>query len=366
MQKQQITTGTPIPPEWYNAMQTPTYEGTDEDVGHLPLPPNYGEKQQWKTFKVEGAENTVNLEDWDRNAIVRVGPSFANGNTVWPSTLTINCYSALEGAIFVIPDLSEDESELSVTYNFGDFHSTKIIKKGEILVWYVGVSGTYRVPRYIVFPSYLTGIFKTINAAEKVNSPVFHVGTAEKGIDIEYDVDSTHTATYLGLLFGGFGGLSSSQVIHFPLIHVWKQATFEKDVSINANLNVQKNTQIGSQNSAAGLTVYGQIYTPSAIVAKNTPSSVATIGSQVEGGDVYLDWQLKSKWEIGQVKKIFNHTGSEIVQAVMVPHSLSAAGLSNDGYMANITFPRYKYVEFTCVGYCTNAGYEFAVLAPSA
>lgn len=359
MQKQQITTGTPIPPEWYNAMQTPTYEGTDEEVGHLPLPPNYGEKQQWKTFMVEGAENTVNLGDWDRNAIVRVGPSFTNGNTVWPSSLTINCSSALNGVIFVVPDLSEDDSEMSVTYNFGDFNSTKTVKKGEILVWYVGVSGTYRVPRYIVFPSYLTGIFKTINAVEKVNSPVFHVGNAENGIDIEYDLDQTHTATYLGLLFGGFGGLSSSQVIHFPLIHVWKQATFEKDVTIKADAVIEKTLRI-----LQSLTVVGQI-TASEVSAINTPNTTVSIGNPTqEGGDVsYLEWQLKGVWQVGQVKKIFNDTGHDINQVVFVP---THAGGATVGTWKNISFPAHTYREFTCVGHESGVGSQFAILAPSA
>lgn len=44
MQKQQFTDGSPVTPEWLNAMQNPTYEGTPEDVGHIPLPPEYNNK----------------------------------------------------------------------------------------------------------------------------------------------------------------------------------------------------------------------------------------------------------------------------------------------------------------------------------
>lgn len=362
MNKKTFKTGDIITPEFLNALQNPSFEKGEEEVGKLPLPPNYGEKQQWKTFKVEGAENTVNLEDWDRNAIVRVGPSFTNGHTVWPSSLTINCSSALKGAVFVVPDLSEDDSEMSVTYNFGDFNSTKTVKKAEILIWYVGVSGIYRVPRYIVVPSYLTGIFKTINAVEKVNSPVFHVGNSDNGIDIEFDLDQSHTATYLGLIFGV---LNSSTVIHFPLIHVWKQATFEKDVTVNANMTIQKSTTIGSQKQGASLNVYGQIFTPADVLGRNVPVGTTSIGQATqEGGSVsYLEWQHRDKWTVGQVKKIFNDTGHDVTQEVLVPEH---AGNATQGTWKYITIPSCCYKEFTCVGYESGVGAQFAILAPSA
>lgn len=361
MQKQQFTDGSPLTPEWLNAMQNPTYAGTEEEVGHLPLPPEYGRKIE----VFQSVQGSVDLS----TATSLVAMIYHNGSStsIQKETLTVNLPSGCPvEVVFLIPVGTDYELDVVLPIH-GTSTTTINLKAGASGIFKRFSYGGNSIWKHTELNRRdCTAFFASIVADTLVQAPKIRLGDNDHNIDIEYDLDQQHTATYLGLLFGGYSGLSSSLVIHFPLIHVWKQATFEKDVTINANLNVQKNTQIGSQNSGASLSVYGQIYTPSSIVAKNTPSSVATIGNQVEGGDVYLDWQLKSKWEIGQVKKIFNHTGSEIVQTVMVPHSLSAAGLSNDGYMDNITFPRYKYVEFTCVGYCSNAGYEFAVLAPSA
>ena len=107
MQKQQITTGTPIPPEWYNAMQNPTFSGTDEDVGHLPLPPGYSEKQQCKTIHVFGESTSVDLEAWPYNAVILVHKAMRGETPVYPRELIVRCTNTT-GAIIVIPELDSD------------------------------------------------------------------------------------------------------------------------------------------------------------------------------------------------------------------------------------------------------------------
>lgn len=46
MNKINFKTGTIIPPELMNALQNPSFTNDEEEAGHLPLPPNYGEKVQ--------------------------------------------------------------------------------------------------------------------------------------------------------------------------------------------------------------------------------------------------------------------------------------------------------------------------------
>lgn len=46
MNKINFNTGTIIPPELMNALQNPSFTNDEEEAGHLPLPPNYGEKVQ--------------------------------------------------------------------------------------------------------------------------------------------------------------------------------------------------------------------------------------------------------------------------------------------------------------------------------
>ena len=46
MNKINFKTGDIIPPELMNALQNPSFTNDEEEAGHLPLPPNYGEKVQ--------------------------------------------------------------------------------------------------------------------------------------------------------------------------------------------------------------------------------------------------------------------------------------------------------------------------------
>lgn len=42
MIKTEINNGTPIPPEWFRAIQTPSFSRAENEVGHLPLPDGIG------------------------------------------------------------------------------------------------------------------------------------------------------------------------------------------------------------------------------------------------------------------------------------------------------------------------------------
>lgn len=112
MQKQQITTGTPIPPEWYNAMQTPTYEGTDEDVGHLPLPPNYGEKIQY--FKSQSGSVDLSTATGGVVVVLHEGST----TSLQKETLTVTGVSgATAYAIWVIPTGTDYELDVVLPLN---------------------------------------------------------------------------------------------------------------------------------------------------------------------------------------------------------------------------------------------------------
>ena len=351
MQKQQITTGTPVPPEWYNAMQTPTYEGTDEDVGHLPLPPNYGKKIQY--FKSQSGSVDLSTATGGVVVVLHEGST----TSLQKETLTVTGVSgATAYAIWVIPTGADYELDVVLPLN-SQTNTTITLHAGcaGLFAWFnYGSTMNWRgfeLPR-----KDLKAFFKAIDVAEKVSCPAFRVGNVDNGIDIEFDLEQSHTATYLGLVFGA---LSGSTVIHFPLIHVWKQATFEKDVTVKADVIIEKTLSI-----LQSLTVSGQI-TADQVNARNTPSTTVSIGNPTqEGGDVsYLEWQLKGVWQVGQVKKIFNDTGHDINQVVFVP---THAGGATVGTWKNISFPAYTYREFTCVGHESGVGSQFAILAPSA
>ena len=107
MQKIQFTTGIPIPPELLNALQNPTFSGTDEDAGHLPLPPDYDKKQQCKTIHVYGASTSVDLDNWPYNAVILVHKAMNGETPVYPRELIVRCTNTT-GAIIVIPELDAD------------------------------------------------------------------------------------------------------------------------------------------------------------------------------------------------------------------------------------------------------------------
>lgn len=134
MQKQRFNGGTPVTPEWLNSIQNPTFEGSSEDVGHLPLPPHYEEKQQCKTIHVAGETTSVDLGDWPYNAVILV-QRFMQGETpVYPRTLTVRCANTT-GAIVVIPELDQDGALSIRVQGAGSAElATTSLKRGNIAI----------------------------------------------------------------------------------------------------------------------------------------------------------------------------------------------------------------------------------------
>ena len=84
MNKIYFKTGTIIPPELMNALQNPSFTNDEEEAGHLPLPPNYGEKAQ--VFVTENG--AVDLSSASSGfAIVE---HYGSTTSLQPVTITIN------------------------------------------------------------------------------------------------------------------------------------------------------------------------------------------------------------------------------------------------------------------------------------
>lgn len=84
MNKINFKTGGIIPPELMNALQNPSFTNDEEEAGHLPLPPNYGEKVQ--VFVTENG--AVDLSSASSGfAIVE---HYGSTTSLQPVTITIN------------------------------------------------------------------------------------------------------------------------------------------------------------------------------------------------------------------------------------------------------------------------------------
>lgn len=84
MNKINFKTGTIIPPELMNALQNPSFTNDEEEAGHLPLPPNYGEKVQ--VFQTENG--AVDLST--ASSGFAVVEHYGSPTSVQPVTITIN------------------------------------------------------------------------------------------------------------------------------------------------------------------------------------------------------------------------------------------------------------------------------------
>ncbi len=84
MNKINFKTGTIIPPELMNALQNPSFTNDEEEAGHLPLPPNYGEKVQ--VFVTE--DGAVDLSS--ASSGFAVVEHYGSPTSVQPVTITIN------------------------------------------------------------------------------------------------------------------------------------------------------------------------------------------------------------------------------------------------------------------------------------
>lgn len=352
MQKQQFNDGTPISPEWLNAVQNPTYEGTSEDVGHIPLPPEYNNKID----VITSSQGVADLSSVTSTAAM----IYHNGSptSLEKETLTVNGISSGNvKVIFVVPVGADYELDVVLPVN-SESTTTVTLKAGSIGIFKRFNYGGNLIWKYCELNRRdCAAFFASVYVDTIVKAPMIRVGNTENFIDIVYDVDP-QSETFLGLKLGA---LNSNRIIYVPKLHVWKQAEFDNDVDIAGKLNVQGNVTIGDNNHNSVLNVKGGMITPGAIQGKNVPTGLTSIGKITDG--VYIDWQLRSNWSIGQVKKIFNDTDQDIVTFIMMPTSTSIA---TESVLRSITIPAYHYKEFTCVSAVSQGGYDLAVLAPSA
>ena len=352
MQKQQFNDGTPISPEWLNAVQNPTYEGTSEDVGHIPLPPEYNNKID----VITSSQGVADLSSVTSTAAM----IYHNGSptSLEKETLTVNGISSGNvKVIFVFPVGADYELDVVLPVN-SESTTTVTLKAGSIGIFKRFNYGENSIWKYCELNRRdCAAFFASVYVDTIVKAPMIRVGDTENFIDIVYDVDP-QSETFLGLKLGA---LNSNRIIYVPKLHVWKQAEFDNDVDIAGKLNVQGNVTIGDNNHNSVLNVKGGMITPGAIQGKNVPTGLTSIGEKTEG--VYINWQLRSNWSIGQVKKIFNDTDQDIVTFVRMPKSI---GIVVEYVWRSVTIPAYHYKEFTCVSAANEGGYDLAILAPSA
>ena len=134
MNTKNFKTGDIVTPEFLNELQNPSFNKQPGEVGYLPLPPNYSEKQQCKTIHVAGETTSVDLGDWPYNAVIVVSV-FMNGETpVYPRNLTVRCANTT-GAIVVIPELDQNGTlAISVVGAGSTEHASASLKHGDIAV----------------------------------------------------------------------------------------------------------------------------------------------------------------------------------------------------------------------------------------
>lgn len=186
---------------------------------------------------------------------------------------------------------------------------------------------------------------------------IIHVLNGNDTFDIKCDMNSANA--WIPELV--VGDLDTYMIVSVPKLHVYKQSTFEKDVTIKADAVIEKTLTVNKSIDAGE-----NIRTPFFVIGRNVPGALTSIGDPESGTATYLQWQLKSAWEMNEVKKIFNDTGATVEQAVFVPDSLPRLGQpAITSRLNTIYIPARTYREFTCVGSHTQNGVEYAVLAPS-
>lgn len=185
MQKMQFTTGMPIPPELLNALQNPTFSGTDEDVGHLPLPPDYDKKQQCKTIHVFGESTSVDLEDWPYNAVILVHKAMRGETPVYPRELIVRCTNTT-GAITVIPELDTDGTITvkATGTSIEDSYVTQTAVDGDIVVINANNIGSEFGEVDIKTRKIRAGKDADYR---RVSAQIFSIGTSENKISAQFD-----------------------------------------------------------------------------------------------------------------------------------------------------------------------------------
>ncbi len=271
MQKQQITTGIPLPPEWYNAMQNPTYEGTDEDVGHLPLPPGYSEKQQCKTIHVFGESTSVDLEDWPYNAVILVHKAMRGETPVYPRELIVRCTNTT-GAITVIPELDTDGTITvkATGTSIEDSYVTQTAVDGDIVVINANNIGSEFGEVDIKTRKIRAGKDADYR---RVSAQIFSIGTSENKISAQFDRNGNLVVAI------EHGNNVGSIVYQIPL----KSTSFSCGTE---NSNSEGYAEMGASNGQASFKANSAGGQKS--IGYSTENGVMTLNEKTVGGADYL------------------------------------------------------------------------------
>lgn len=163
MNKKTFKTGDIITPEFLNALQNPSFEKGEEEVGKLPLPPGYQDLDQLKTFSVFGAAATVNLEDWTRNTVILHKPVISPNTTIYPSSCTVNGHAS-NGFLLYIPSSSGSDVTLDYCNNTYTCHNGSALL---IITNYISLAGIWWTK---VFEIPLQGAEAFFNAIKTANN----------------------------------------------------------------------------------------------------------------------------------------------------------------------------------------------------
>ena len=143
MNTKNFKTGDIVTPELLNELQNPSFNKQPGEVGHLPLPPNYSEKQQCKTIYADALADSVDLGDWPYNAVIMVHKRMNGETPVYPQHLSIQCANTT-GIIIVIPELAQNGTLTIYVQGSGSSElATTSLKKNEIAIInaYINIEG---------------------------------------------------------------------------------------------------------------------------------------------------------------------------------------------------------------------------------
>jgi hypothetical protein len=193
MLKTAINNGTPISPEWFRAIQTPSFSRAENEVGHLPLPDGYADLQQWMTFNPSAS--ALDVSGWTRNAIVLP--------TVWLDSMSYSGITIKDAIMIVAPKwAAAGEATPSCTFAQTDGPTCPILR-GNVLLVQFGSDG--KISAYFSLPaSDVDSIAQFKNIAGKLVTADLVVTTGNK-----QTADPTSADDIVGGV-GGAGGESDS------------------------------------------------------------------------------------------------------------------------------------------------------------
>lgn len=207
MNKKTFQTGESVSPEFLNAIQNPSFNKEQDEVGYIPLPPDYENRNQWKTFETEGDNKTCSLGTWTKNAVIRAKASYDGDNTIFPEHIVVNS-EEMAGLIVFVPYLTTNKT-CTVTYTVSGRSASAVLVQGEIAVLYTETFD-FAVPQ-----------IKKILSTSKCNVEELSVSTklifklaSDRSIVLEASYDNNKKVLSLDANEVNFGGSVKASEIH--------------------------------------------------------------------------------------------------------------------------------------------------------